>query len=293
MTGAARMSRQLPATSSRLVRLQPLSLQPIRLLLCLRGGHRRPDISPPPPQNPAGGPVPARTSRHQCHALTTRRPDSKNAEIYRPSGRPSGNTQRVLVAVDDSELSEASFNWAVKNLMNHTGDELRLLHVVPGQRFDEATSHSYEASSMSASVEEEPQVFPLPHEALKESWATPTMNHLQDRFLDKLKNLDINYEVDLVKEYGPNNPSAIGRCICDTSERVDADVIVVAQKSSHDSTGVGCASVSNFVAHYSRRPVIVLNEQQLELFQSRLLGEDPDEKNAHLDPQNQWISSID
>ena len=39
------------------------------------------------------------------------------------------------MAVDDSSLSEAAMSWVVDNLVSPNTDELRILHVVSGNRY--------------------------------------------------------------------------------------------------------------------------------------------------------------
>jgi len=119
--------------------------------------------------------------------------------------------------------------------------------------------HTSESLSGSASFsdKEDSQVHPLPRDALREEWAARTQSFLRRRFLDRLRGSGIRYEVDLVKEYGPDSGVAVGHCICDAAEGLGADTVVVPRGAG------GGDFLSQFVAHYCTRPVVLLSGRQL------------------------------
>jgi len=204
--------------------------------------------------------------------------------------------KRILLAVDDCDLSEQALQWVIENLLRPGLDEIRLIHVVAGQRTDAATgkvsSHcsDYLAGSVTGSEEEDVEVVPLPSTALHEWWAEHAHEYLQRRFLGHLEKLENVFEVELIKEYGPKSPAAIGHCLCDAADGLDADLVVVAQGRRGEGRSAEVQSTASFVAHYCHRPVVMLSQSGLESYLERTSATDgrPLEWQAQL----QWTSAL-
>eukprot|EP00873_Tetraselmis_striata_P019851 jgi/Tetstr1/440115/TSEL_028473.t1 len=205
--------------------------------------------------------------------------------------------RRIVLAVDDCDLSEQALKWVLDNLACPEADEIYLVHVVAGQRTEEAMSticsHSSDniAGSVTGSEEEDVEVVPLPAAALKEAWAEQAHSYLKSRFMVHLDNSGFRYEVELIKEYAQKSPAAIGHCICDAAEGLRADVVVVAHGPARNGKSDECKSTANFVAHYCHRPVVMLSQPCLDSYLARSKSSQ-DGSAGGWQAQMQWTSSL-
>ena len=152
--------------------------------------------------------------------------------------------RRIVCAVDDSDTSEHSVRWFLRNLYKE-GDEIHLIHVIP--RFAVASTFGAPALDLA------PLADPESYRILIES----TKRFLSKRFANLVKEVDPAPVVHICK--ADQDPDSIGAQVCRLVSSLHADFLVMAkhQKSKFHQLLMG--SVSRFCVENCKRPVVLVS----------------------------------
>lgn len=148
--------------------------------------------------------------------------------------------RRIVVAVDDTEVSEKACDFAIKNIAK-PGDVFHVLHVIPFQD----TRTYYGTISY---------VPPVAEEMLKE--LRKAAETLLLRYADKFNTANISCECDLIEE---NSWETIAEVICNTTESLDATCLLIASHGKNPMQELLLGSVSNYCTHHCKKPVLIIH----------------------------------
>ncbi|KAJ7392197.1 hypothetical protein OS493_013571 [Desmophyllum pertusum] len=147
-------------------------------------------------------------------------------------------TRRIAMAVDQSEWSEQAFEWFMENIYCE-GDQVILLHVV------EQPHLPFLADAM---VIEE-----WKHEVQK---IEEKLKVLEKKYIDRCKELKIamRFKVEQGKP---------GEKICEMALKEKATLIVLGSRGSGLIRRTVLGSVSNYVIHHTKIPIILCPKDHL------------------------------
>lgn len=167
--------------------------------------------------------------------------------------------QKILVAIDNSEMSQQVFEKSV-SLAQATGGSLMLLHVL--SNLDE----QYLALSMQPYI-----LYPEAQANSKKSQSD--WEELKELRLDWLRSLCKQATDAGVKAEFSLNIGDPCRRICNVAESIDADTIVIGRRGHRGWSEFFLGSISNYVLHHAS--VSVLTIQGLMSTQKASESEEP------------------
>ncbi|CAI5528345.1 unnamed protein product [Closterium sp. Naga37s-1] len=145
--------------------------------------------------------------------------------------------REILIAVDNSEGSELAFNWALRNYCKRH-DHVRLIHVV--RNYSDA-------------------IGTLPKEAIAclEQQAMTSARAVVEKYMRRCAHADVDCDWRIA--CGDERD-----VICREVMRVCADVLIVGTRSLPAAKKALLGSVSEYCAHHSACPVIIVRPKELK-----------------------------
>ncbi|KAL4854479.1 hypothetical protein ACK3TF_004831 [Chlorella vulgaris] len=231
--------------------LTPLPERPgllVRLASALRGGSKGQQAA-----EVAAGPTGAASTGEQLQGqgrLAQKQQGQQHAagqqQVQQGQQQQRAGSRTILLAVDDSDASEAACVWALRNL-HRPGTTFHLLRIIPTLPARAAFNNP---------VMDGVVVF---NEPPAELFKGAAQHYMQHRFEPKLQEAGVPYHVDIVLEPVDNSVAGVGEAICSQAADLQAAAVVM---GSHMRGGVLqfiLGSVSQYVAHRCTRPVAVLH----------------------------------
>ncbi|GBF98512.1 adenine nucleotide alpha hydrolase [Raphidocelis subcapitata] len=152
--------------------------------------------------------------------------------------------RKILVAVDESKASDATFSWALENLYRQ-GDEVHLIHVIPpGKRVLVSADLGIEGV-----IEED--------EETKKAVEQHALDFMHDRFERPLSIRKIPYDVHLIR--CDTSTDSIGALISSRAESLQVAVVVMAKHNKGAVREFFLGSCTSYVLHHCKQPVVVLH----------------------------------
>jgi len=148
-----------------------------------------------------------------------------------------------LFPADDSDSSSRAFEWMLKSLYRD-GDEVHLLHVIPRIKF--------QASYGVPAVDYVPQIDRDKYEALVRKAEEFIVRRFLSRFPADSKTTPI---VHVIKS--ETDTESVGHIICQKAQDIKATIVVMANHNKNAVTEFFMGSVSQYVMHHCRKPVLV------------------------------------
>lgn len=158
---------------------------------------------------------------------------------------PNVAERNILIAVDDSDTSERACQWAIDNLYRE-GDVLHLFHVIP------IPMPQVVGGGLTG---EFTYITPDPHEDVSHIEDAKAM--INARFVSKAVDAEVPYQIELVR-YGTGT-DAIGEAICKRAEIINAVTVVIASHNKGLMKEIFLGSVTNYVNHHCKQPVLVMH----------------------------------
>lgn len=152
----------------------------------------------------------------------------------------------ILLAVDDTDVSEDVLEWSIKNL-HKEGDEFHLLHIIPVPMPEVIGS----IGAMDSVITVEPD----PAEDVKH--IADAKEFLKKRFVTKLASRNIAYKVEIVHFLTDND--SIGEAICKRAEALQAAAVVMAKHQRGAIAEFFLGSVTKYCTHHCKQPLVVLH----------------------------------
>lgn len=171
---------------------------------------------------------------------------AQKQQVQQGQQQQRAGSRTILLAVDDSDASEAACVWALRNL-HRPGTAFHLLRIIPTLPAGAAFNNP---------VMDGVVVF---NEPPAELFKGAAQHYMQHRFEPKLQEAGVPYHVDIVLEPVDNSVAGVGEAICSQAADLQAAAVVM---GSHMRGGVLqfiLGSVSQYVAHRCTRPVAVLH----------------------------------
>lgn len=158
--------------------------------------------------------------------------------------------QKILVAIDQSEVSQQAFDEAV-SLARSTNANLMLIHVLSplGQEY------------LGPVLPSDPAYPGLPAEAMRvqlQQWETLEKQGLE--FLSSRANAAIAAGVSTEFTQSLGDP---GQAICELARIWDAHLIVIGRRGYSGLKELLLSSVSNYVAHHAPCSVLIVQHPEL------------------------------
>lgn len=157
--------------------------------------------------------------------------------------------RNLVVAIDDSDEGYTAVGWVLQHLWR-PGDVLHLLHVVPAL-----------PPHMSYSLAPDGMLYSLPLPQLEE--AQVEESHWRDLLLERFGPLlqanQVNFQLDVLTDYGTDPLQGVASAVVLTAEKLDAAALVVCGHSKGTFAEWLLGSVSDFAVHHSAVPVVVLH----------------------------------
>lgn len=150
--------------------------------------------------------------------------------------------RRLLISVDNSDACEGAVRWAMDNCYR-PGDEVHLLHVIPRLQLA--------ASFGAPPVDFLPYQDPNAYQSLIKSAEA----FIAERALAHLGELEPAPVVHLVKY--ETDTDSIGNVICKKADELDVALVVMARHQKSKLQEFFLGSVTSFVVHHSKHPVLV------------------------------------
>ncbi|WIA16917.1 hypothetical protein OEZ85_013843 [Tetradesmus obliquus] len=170
------------------------------------------------------------------------------------AGQQAGQqaARHIVVAVDDSDEGSWSVGWVVQHLWRQ-GDLLHVLHVVPAL-----------PAHMSYSLAPDGMMYSLPLPQLEE--AQVEESHWRQLLLERLgpmlSSQGVNFQLDVITDYGSDPLQGVAAAVVATAERLNAAALVLCGHSKGTMAEWLLGSVSDFAAHHAAVPVVVLHGSQ-------------------------------
>jgi len=157
--------------------------------------------------------------------------------------------RNLVVAIDDSEEGYAAVGWVLRNLWR-PGDVLHLLHIVPAL-----------PPHMSYSLAPDGMLYSLPLPQIEEAQIEEShwRDLLLERFGPMLQANQVNFQLDVLTDYGTDPLQGVASAVVLTAEKLDAAALVVCGHSKGTFAEWLLGSVSDFAVHHSAVPVVVLH----------------------------------
>ncbi|CAM6120480.1 unnamed protein product [Calypogeia fissa] len=174
--------------------------------------------------------------------------------------------RKVMIAVDDSEVSSYAFTWGIRNLIR-TDDHVVVLTAAPftGVDFptaDMATGTEYGGKGVRmsdilvAGTEYGVPIIPTDEDAeAADISITSSSKNLVNKYLQLLLQSNISCEGEVVK-------GDAGSWIADEGERLKADVIIVGSSASGLVKRALLGSISDYVLHNAPCTVAVVRQSE-------------------------------
>ncbi|KAI7840666.1 hypothetical protein COHA_005588 [Chlorella ohadii] len=152
----------------------------------------------------------------------------------------------LLLAVDDSDVSETVLEWTIDNVYKQ-GDEIHLLHIIPVPMPE--VIGGIGAMDSIVTVDPDPQT-DLKHIA-------DAKEFMKRRFVTKLASRNIAYKVEIVHFLTDND--SIGEAVCKRAEALNAAAVVMAKHQRGAIAEFFLGSVTKYCTHHCKQPLVVLH----------------------------------